>query len=50
MHACLYKFSNKLSLLSRDDLNNREWQTDCTPLDKYHFPWTKKAFDVTLNY
>ena len=37
-------------VLTRENLDDREWQTDSTPADKNDFAWLKKAFDVTLNF
>ena len=34
---------------TRGSFNNREGQTDSTPVDKYHFTWTKKGVRFTLN-
>ena len=39
----------RLSCGTRDNLNNREGQTDSTPVDKYNcLIVLQKAFDVTL--
>ena len=35
---------------TRGNLNNREGQTDSTPVVKYNLLGLKKAFDVTLNF
>ena len=35
---------------TRGNLNNREGQTDSTPVVKYNLLELKKAFDVTLNF
>ena len=34
--------------MDRDNLNNREGQTDSTPVDKYFLIGLQKAFDVSL--
>ena len=28
-----------LTAMQEENLNYREWQPDCTPVDKYHFTW-----------
>ena len=35
---------------NRENLNDREGQTDSTSIKKYLLVWLKKAFDVTLNF
>ena len=41
--------SNK-GFAKRIYLNNRDGQTDGTPVVKFYFALTKKNFDVTLNF
>ena len=38
------------SLLSRENLNNRKGQRDCTPVGSYHFTWTAKGVRFYPNY
>ena len=32
-----------ICIFSKENSNNREGQTECTPVDKLHFTWTKKG-------
>ena len=43
---------NRKSKVNRDNLDNREGQTDGTPVDKYYIslPGLQKKFGVTLNF
>ena len=38
-----YISTGRISVPHRQNLNNREEQTDSTPVDKYHFSWTTKG-------
>ena len=35
---------------TRENLDNREGQTDCRPVDKYHFTWTTKGVRCYLKF